>query len=214
MNQPPPRPEKLLQDIDRLLAEAPDEAARAELIALRDRVNSPEVRDMARTLASAPAKARGNVVLDFHDPLIPGVITATGCVIAAAICLFAIVEGFDTPTLVIGGTRLNLWILAAFAGALSAAFTALSFARSFTVRFDSDGMTSSVNGRRWRGLRVGAMSWSAIRAINEHKANGVLEVRAENGAVFEIPLRVVNYPILHQHLANMVMLFGERQPAG
>jgi hypothetical protein len=28
--------------------------------------------------------------------------------------------------------------------------------------------------------------------------------------VFDIPMRVVNYPILRQHLENMVRLYGDR----
>jgi hypothetical protein len=206
----PPRPEKLLQDIDRLLDEAPDEAARAELRALRERLNSPEVRDLARELASRKPKERGDLVLEFHDPLVPGVLTATGCVIAAAVCVFAISEGFDNPILKVGSTQLNLWIVAAFSGALSTTLTALSFARSFSVRFDTGGMTSRFNGARWRGLRVGAMNWSDIRALHERDEDGVLEIRAAGGTVLDIPMRILNYPILHQHLENMVMLYGER----
>jgi hypothetical protein len=38
-------------------------------------------------------------------------------------------------------------------------------------------------------------------------------VRAADGAVFEIPMRVGNYPILRQHLENMVRLYGDR-PSG
>ena len=206
----PPRPEKLLQDIDRLLAEAPDEAARAELRALRERLNSPEVRDLAREFAGRKPKERGNLVLEFHDPLVPGVITATGCVIAAAICVFAISEGFDNPIVRLGGTQLNLWIVAAFSGMLSTTLTALSFARSFSVRFDTAGMTSRFNGPRWRELRVGAMSWCDIRALHERTEDGVLEIHASGGMVLDIPMRIVNYPILRQHLENMVMLYGER----
>jgi hypothetical protein len=63
---------------------------------------------------------------------------------------------------------------------------------------------------RWRALRVGAMRWPSIRTLHERAADGVLEVRAADGAVLELPMRVVNYPILHQHLENMVMLYGER----
>ncbi len=206
----PTRPEKLLQDIDRLLEEAPDEAARAELRALRERLNSPAVRDLARELASGKTAQRRNLVLEFHDPLVPGLLTATGSVVAAAVCLFAISEGFDNPVLTVAGTHLNLWIVAAFCGALSMACTALSFARSYSVRFDTAGMTCSCNGARWSDLRVGAMNWPDIRALNERKEDAVLEVRAAGGEVLDIPMRIVNYPILHQHLENMVMLYGER----
>jgi len=210
MNQPPSEHRKTLQEIDRLLAEAPDEAARAELQRLRERLDAPEIRNMARELEAAPPRAKGNLVLEFHDPLVPGVVTAAGCVISAAVCLFAIVEGFDQPVVNVAGSPLSLWIVAAFAGACSAAFTALSFARSFSIRFDTEGMTSTSIGARWRRLRVGCMSWSSIRALQEHAKEGVLEVRAAGGKVFDIPMRVVNYQILQQHLSNMVMLYGER----
>ena len=53
------------------------------------------------------------------------------------------------------------------------------------------------------------MPWKDIRSLHE-RADRVLEVRAASGAVFEIPMRVVNYGILEQHLANMVLLYGER----
>lgn len=210
MNQPPNEHRKTLQEIDRLLAEAPDEAARAELRRLRERLDAPEIRDMARALEGTAPRAKGNLVLEFHDPLVPGLLTASGCVVSAAVCLFAVVEGFKNPVVNVAGTPLSLWIVAAFAGACSAAFTALSFARSFTIRFDTEGMTSTSNGARWGSLRVGAMSWSSIRALQERAKEGVLEVRAASGEVFDIPMRVVNYPILQQHLANMVMLYGER----
>jgi hypothetical protein len=38
----------------------------------------------------------------------------------------------------------------------------------------------------------------------------VLEVRSAGGEVFEIPMRVANYPILRSHLDNMILLYGER----
>ena len=199
-----------MQEIDRLLADAPDDAARAELLQLRERLNQPAMRDLVRNLEGTAPRAKGNLVLEFHDPLVPGLFTATGCVISAAICLFAIMQGFDNPSVTIGGTALNLWIVAAFAGACSAAFTALSFARSFSVRFDTEGMISVASGARWRTLRVGAMSWQNIRTLHERAADRVLEIHAAGGTVLDIPMRAVNYPILHQHLENMVMLYGGR----
>jgi hypothetical protein len=209
MNEPNEH-RKALQEIDRLLAEAPDEATRAELVKLRERLDAPALRDMARDLEGSQPRPKGTLSLEFHDPLIPGVITAAGCVISAAVCLFAIVEGMDHPVVLVVGSPVSLWIVAAFAGACTAAFTALSFARSFSIRFDTAGMSSSSNGRRWRALRVGAMSWPSIRALQERVRDGVLEVRAASGDVFDIPMRVVNYPILRQHLENMVVLYGER----
>ena len=210
MNVPPDEHSKTLREIDRLLAEAPDEAARAELLRLRERLDAPELRDMARDLEGSGPRSRGNLTLEFHDPLLPSLFTATGCVISAAVCLFAVLEGFERPEILVGGTPLNLWIVAAFAGACSALFTALSFQRSFSVRFDTEGMMAASNGARWRALRVGAMRWASIRALYERQQDGVLEVRGVDGAVLDVPMRVANYPILHQHLENMVMLYGER----
>jgi len=56
---------------------------------------------------------------------------------------------------------------------------------------------------------VGAMPWKSIRSLQE-RADGVLEVHAAGGEVFDIPMRVANYPILRQHLDNMVLLYGGR----
>jgi hypothetical protein len=201
--------EKLLEEIDRRMSDAPDAAARAELAALRARLNSPDVRKLARDLEKSPPR-RGNLSLEFHDPLLPTALTAGGCTIATAISLFAIVNGFKSPIASIGGWTFNLWLVAALAGAFSLAFTALSFTRSFTVRFDTTGMASSVSGRRWQSLHVGTMAWENIRSLHERAADRVLEVRAAGAAVFEIPLRVTNYAVLRQHLDNMVMLYGER----
>ena len=88
-------------------------------------------------------------------------------------------------------------------------FTALSFTRTFSVRVDTAGMASRISGARWRRLHVGAMPWKDIRSLRERPADRVLEVRAASGEVFEIPMRVVNYPILREHLDNMVRLYGE-----
>jgi hypothetical protein len=41
----------------------------------------------------------------------------------------------------------------------------------------------------------------------------VLEVRAANGEMFEIPMRVANYVILRNHLDTMILLYGERSGA-
>jgi hypothetical protein len=82
--------------------------------------------------------------------------------------------------------------------------------RPFSVRVDTDGMISRVAGARWRRLRVGAMPWKDIRSMRERPQDRVLEVRAANDQLFEIPLCVVNYAILRQHLENMVRLYGDR----
>lgn len=209
MTEPRSEHQKLLEEIDRRMSEAPDEAARAELAALRARLTSPDVRKLARDLEKTPPR-RGNLALEFHDPLVPAAITAGGCVVAAAIALFAVVNGFKSSIASIGPWTFNLWVMAATGGAFSVAFSALSFARSFTVRFDTTGMASSVSGKRWQGLRVGTMAWENIRSLHERAKDRVLEVRAAGGAVFEIPMRVTNYPVLRQHLDNMVVLYGER----
>jgi hypothetical protein len=210
MEKTPAGHQKLLQDIERLLAEAPDEASRRDLERLRESLNSPQMLDMARDLASGKARQAGTLVLDFHDPLLPSVVTAAGGVISAAFCLYAVMLGLEKPAIVIGGTPLNLWIVAAFAGALSAFFTALSFMRTFSVRFDTEGMLSRTSGSRWRRLYTGAMSWKSIRSLQERAKDRVLEVRAASGEVFEIQMKIVNYRALRDHLDNMVMLYGER----
>lgn len=211
MEKTPAGHQKLLQDIDRLLAEAPDDASRRDLERLRDSLNSPQMIEMAREVMNKP-RSPGALVLDFHDPLLPGAVTAAGGVIAAAFCLYAVTLGFDKPAITIGGSMVNLWIVAAFAGALSASFTALSFNRTFTVRFDTEGMLSRTSGSRWRRLYTGAMSWKSIRSLHEREQDRVLEVRAAGGEVFEIPMKIVNYRILREHLDNMVMLYGDGSP--
>ncbi|HEU5134011.1 MAG TPA: hypothetical protein VFU13_02605 [Steroidobacteraceae bacterium] len=208
MEKTPAGHQKLLQDIERLLAEAPDEASRRDLERLRESLNSPQMLDMAREVMSKP-RSPGTLMLDFHDPLLPSVVTAAGGVIAAALCLYAVMLGFDQPAISVGGSMINLWIVAAFAGAVSASFTALSFSRTFTVRFDTEGMLSRASGSRWRRLYTGAMNWKSIRSLQERPADRVLEVRAASGEVFEIPMKVVNYRILREHLDNMVLLYGD-----
>lgn len=212
MNQPPGELQKLLQHIDQLIAQAADENSRAELTRLKARLNTPEMLDMARDLAGSRRAKPEELVLEFHDPLLPTVLTAAGCVIATAVCLFAVVDGFKSNTAFVGGTEVNLWLVAAFAGAISVAFSALSFARTFSVRVDTLGMASRTSGARWKTLRVGAMVWKDIRSLRERE-DRILEVRAADAHVFEIPMRVVNYAILRQHLENMVRLYGDR-PAG
>jgi hypothetical protein len=209
MNQPAGELQKLLQHIDELIAQAPDEASRAELQRMRARLDTPEMLDMARDLAGSKPARPDELVLEFHDPLLPMVLTAGACVVATAVCLFAVIDGFKSQTAFFAGTEVNLWIVAAFAGAFSVLFSALSFMRTFSVRVDTLGMASRVSGSRWRQLRVGAMLWKDIRSLRERQ-DRILEVRAADGAVFEIPMRVANYPILRQHLENMVRLYGDR----
>jgi hypothetical protein len=204
----PTEHEKLLAELDRALDAAPDEATRAELLQLRERLNSPALRDMARDLERSRDRRGGNLTLEFHDPMLPNLVTAGGCVIAGAICLYCIVDGFQSPGAVFAGTQVKLWIVAALSGAFTALFTALSFMKTFTVRFDTVGMVSRTQGPRWQALKVGAMPWPDIRSIHE-RADRVLEVRSASGRVLEIPMRVVNYPILQMHLENMVRLYGE-----
>jgi hypothetical protein len=209
MNQPSSEHQKLLQHIDQLIGQASDEATRAELERLRERLNTPEMLDMARQLAGSRPARPEELVLEFHDPLLPTVLTAACSVIATAVCLFAVVDSFKSERAFFAGMPVNLWIVAAFAGALSVMFTALSFVRTFSVRFDTVGMSSRVSGARWAKLRVGAMLWKDIRSLRE-RDDQVLEVRASGAELFEIPMRVVNYQILRQHLENMVRLYGDQ----
>jgi hypothetical protein len=209
MEKPPNEHQKVLRNLDRLLNEAPDEASRNEIRRLRDSLNTPQMIEMARA-AEQQKRRTGNPVLEFHDPLLPTAITATGCVVAAAICLYAIVLGFESSRAAIAGTSFNPWVVAMLAGAVTLAFTALSLTRTFSVRFDTEGMASRTSGTRWRKLCVGTMPWKQIRSLQERREDGVLEVRAAGGRIFEIPLRVANYPILRHHLDNMVTLYGER----
>jgi hypothetical protein len=210
MQKTPTEHQKLLQDLDRMLREAPDEASREEIRRLRDSLNTPQMLELARAAQESAPRRHSNPVLEFHDPLLPTWATATGTVIAAAICLYAVVLAFKVTSVVVGGTRLNPWIVALFAGALSVTFTALSLTRAFSVRFDTAGMASRTTGGRWRALYVGTMPWKDIRSLRERQ-DQVLEVSAGSGEVFEIPMRVANYPILRSHLDNMVLLYGERR---
>jgi hypothetical protein len=210
MEKPPTEHQKVLQDLDRLLNEAPDEASRNEIRRLRDSLNTPEMIEMARAAEQHKERRSENPVLEFHDPLLPTALTATGCVVAAAICLYAIVLGFESSHATVAGRPFNPWIVAMLAGAVTMVFTALSLNRPFSVRFDTVGMASRTHGPRWRKLCVGTMPWKQIRSLHERAEDGVLEVRAAGGQIFEIPMRVANYPILRHHLDNMVMLYGER----
>ena len=209
MNQPTGELQKLLQHIDQQIAQATDEETRQELQRLRERLNTPEMRDLARAMSGSRPSNPAELVLEFHDPLLPTVVTAAACVIAAATCLFAVVEGFKNVIASIAGQSINLWLLAVLAGGVTALFTAISFLRTFSVRFDTQGMTSRTTGSRWRNLQVGAMPWEDIRSLKERE-DRILEVRAAGGKVFEIPMRVVNFPILLEHLQNMVRLYGDR----
>ncbi len=205
-------PPKTLEHIDRLLAEAPDEATRRELSALRARLTSPEIVELVRD-PSWRRKPERELVLEFHDPVLPMLVTATGSVVATAICLFAVFTALENPVAGFLGRPVNLWIAAAIAAAFSVLFTALSFARAFSVRIDTSGMISRVSGSRWSHLRVGATEWKDIRSLRERE-DRVLEVHSASGAVFEIPMRVGNYQVLREHLDNMVRLFGDRPDAG
>jgi hypothetical protein len=205
----PPDHQKVLQELDRMLSEATDDATRHEILRLRNSLTTPEMIEMARAARNSTAQRSSNPVLEFHDPQWPTYVTATGVVITTAICLYAVVLGFQMPTVVIGKLPLNPWIVAACAGAVSLAFTALSVTRAFSIRIDTSGMASRTSGGRWRKLNVGTMAWKDIRSLRE-RPDQVLEVRAADGEVFEIPMRVVNYPILREHLENMVRLYGEK----
>ena len=71
MNQPTSEHQKLLQHVDQQIAAATDEETRQELQRLRERLNTPEMRDMARDLAGSRPSDPASLVLEFHDPLLP-----------------------------------------------------------------------------------------------------------------------------------------------
>ena len=208
MEKTPTEREKLLADIDRLLAEAKDEPSRRDLERLRDSLNSPQMIDMARAIETAPRRDASELVLHFHAPLFPIPLTAAGCVLASAICLYAAMLAWSNPLIQIGGRVMNLWLIAAFFGSLSVLFTAMSFKRSYFVRIDTEGMVTRAQGQRWAHLRAGDVRWKDLRGLQERA--GILEVRRADGEVIQIPLKLVNYKVLKQHLDNMVMLYGER----
>jgi hypothetical protein len=209
MEKTPTEHQKVLNDLDRLMSEATDEASRAEIQRLRNSLNSPQMIEMARAAEKFKERRSGNPVLEFHDPILPWYVTAAGCVIAATVCLYAVVLGFQADVVFLGTRAMSPWLIATGAGAISLAFTALSVMRPFSVRFDTEGMISRVSGARWRRLHVGAMPWKSIRSLRE-RSDRVLEVRSASGEVFEIPMRVANYPIMRNHLDNMILLYGER----
>jgi hypothetical protein len=211
--QKPTERDRLLADIDRMLAETTDEANRKDLERLRDSLNSPQMRDMAQALETAPRRRAEDLVLHFHAPVFPVPLTAAGGVLATAICLYAAMLALSNPLILIGHRVVSLWLIAAFFGSLSVLFTALSFRRSFFVRIDTDGMAARVQGKRWRHLRVGAVRWKDIRSLHERGKDRVLEVRTAAGEILEVPMKLVNYKVLKHHLDNMVMLYGDRSPA-
>lgn len=208
MEKTPTEREKSLADIDRLLAEAKDEPSRRDLERLRDSLNSPQMIDMARAIETAPKRDASELVLHFHVPLFPIPLTAAGCVLASAICLYAAMLAWSNPLIQIGGRVMNLWLIAAFFGSLSVLFTAMSFKRSYFVRIDTEGMVTRAQGKRWAHLRAGDVRWKDLRGLQERA--GILEVRRADGEIIEMPLKLVNYKVLKQHLDNMVMLYGER----
>lgn len=206
-NQPTER-EKLLADIERMLAEAKDEPSRRDLERLRDSLNSPQMVDMARDIETSPRRKASDLVLHFHAPRFPVPLTAAGCVLASAICLYAAMLAWSNPLILIGGRVMNLWLIAAFFGALSVLFTALSVKRSYFVRIDTEGMSARVSGKRWAHLRTGDVRWKDIRALREQ--DGVLEILTASGEVLQVPQKLVNYKVLKHHLDNMAMLYGDR----
>jgi hypothetical protein len=212
--QKPGDRDKLLADIDRMLAETTDEASRKDLERLRDSLNSPQMRDMAQAAAASPKRKPEELVLHFHAPQFPVPLTATVCVLTSAICLYAALLAFENPLIDIGGKVMNLWLIAALFGALSVLFTAISFKRSFIVRIDTQGMAARSVGTRWRHLRAGDLSWKEVRTLNERAKDRVLEIGTANGEPLEIPMKLVNYKVLKHHLDNMVMLYGDRAPGG
>jgi hypothetical protein len=210
MENSPTERDKLLADIDRMLAEAPDEASRQDLQRLRASLDSPEMLDVAHALETAPKRSPSELVLHFHAPMLPMWVTATVSVLASAICLYAATLAWSRPVLTLFGQPINLWLVTLMFGAISIAFAVLSFRRSFFVRVDAEGMATRHGGKRFEHLRVGYMRWNDIRSLHEREKDRVLEVRAAGDEIFEIPLRLVNYPILRHHLDNMILLYGDR----
>jgi hypothetical protein len=209
MTEPPMEHKQLLNDIDRAMSEATDEATRRELAQLKQRLSSPEMLEIAREMATNRDRRTLDPVLEFHVPLVPMVLSAAGGVIATAVCLFAVADGLKSPVAFLLGKPFNPWVAAAVAGAFAVAFAAVSLMRSFSVRCDTTGMTSRAPGKRYGQLRVGAMRWEDIRSLVERAVDGVLEVHAAEGKVLDIPMRITNYPALKAHLDNMVRLYGE-----
>lgn len=210
--QKPSEREKLLADIDRMLAETTDEASRKDLERLRDSLNSPQMRDMAQAVDASPKRKPEDLVLHFHAPLFPVALTASGCVLATAICLYAAMLAFNNPLILIAGKVMNLWLIAAFFGSLSVLFTAMALKRSYFVRIDTEGMAARSAGKRWRHLRAGDLRWKEVRALNERTKDRVLEIRTADGETLEVPMKLVNYKVLKHHLDNMVMLYGDGAP--
>lgn len=210
MDPSPADVEKKLRQLDELISQAPDEETKRELTALRARLTSPEIVDLARDPALRRPR-ESELVLEFHDPMLPMLVTAGGSVVATATCLFAVFTALESPMGFLMGRPINLWITAAVAGAFSVMFTALSFARAFSVRIDTMGMISRANGTRWSRLRVGATAWKNIRSLKEREDH-ILEVHSATGEVFDIPMRVGNYQVLRAHLDNVVRLYGEYAP--
>src|SRR5689334_8832432 len=103
MEKPSGIREKLLADIEKQLAEAPDEATRQELERLRESMNSPRMLDMARDLEKSTPRQASELVLHFHAPQYPTPLTASGCVIATVICLYAAMLAFSNPLILIAG---------------------------------------------------------------------------------------------------------------
>lgn len=212
--QKPSEREKLLADIDRMLAETTDEASRKDLERLRDSLNSQQMRDMADAAQTLPKRKPEDLVLHFHAPLFPVALTASGCVLATAICLYAAMLAFKNPLILIAGRILNLWLIAAFFGSLSVLFTAMALKRSYFVRIDTEGMAARSAGKRWRHLRAGDVRWKDVRSLNERVKDRVLEIRTADGESLEVPMKLVNYKVLKHHLDNMVMLYGDSATGG
>ena len=78
MEKAPPDHQTVLQELDRLLSEAPDEASREEILRLRNSLNTPEMIEMARAAKKSASQRSSDPVLEFHDPLLPSGTERTG----------------------------------------------------------------------------------------------------------------------------------------
>ncbi len=149
---------------------------------------------MARELESSPPRGPRSLVLQFHDAAATAGVTAAGCVSRQRDLPVRRHVGLEPSADRRSAARhVNLWIVAAFAGALTALFTALSFTRSFSVRFDTEGMMSRISGTRWQHLRVARCAGRNIRSLQERDRIACSKCARPAAKCSRLPMKVVNY---------------------
>ena len=79
-----------------------------------------------------------------------------------------------------------------------------------TLRFASRTATPVVVRGAGTGLAGAANAGPGEIVLSTAGMDRILEVRAADGAVLDIPTRVGNYQVLLEHLQNMVRLYGDR----